>query len=67
MVEPELYDLKVNLSLGQAEIITNAALAAGKGEGMLPLTVVVLDTGGGHPAGGHRQRQGVGRPGYGYS
>ena len=46
MVEPELYDLKVHLSLGQAEIITNAALAAGKGEGMLPLTVVVLDTGG---------------------
>ena len=38
MVEPELYDLKVHLSLGQAEIITNAALAAGKGEGMLPLT-----------------------------
>ena len=46
MVEPELYDLKVHLSLGQAEIITNAALAAGKAEGMLPLTVVVLDTGG---------------------
>ena len=38
MVEPELYDLKVQLSLSQAEIITNAALAAGKGEGMLPLT-----------------------------
>ena len=38
MVEPELYDLKVQLSLGQAGIITNAALAVGKGEGMLPLT-----------------------------
>ena len=45
MVEPELYDLKVHLSLGQAEIITNAALAAGKGGDMLPLTVVVLDMG----------------------
>ena len=38
MVEPELYDLKVHLSLGQAEMITNAALDAGKAEGMLPLT-----------------------------
>ena len=37
-MESELYDLKVDLSLGQAEIITNAALAAGKDEGMLPLT-----------------------------
>ena len=37
MVESELYDLKVRLSLGQAEKIANAALAAGKGEGILPL------------------------------
>ena len=33
MVEPELYDLKVHLSLGQVEIITDAAPAAGKEEG----------------------------------
>ena len=38
MVEPELYNLKVHLSLGQVEIIANAALVAEKGKGMLPLT-----------------------------
>ena len=44
MVEPELYDLKVHLSLGQAEIIANAALVAGKGEGVLPLTEILCHT-----------------------
>ncbi len=41
-----LYDLKTDLPLAAADRIIDAALAAGDGAGMLPLTVVVLDTGG---------------------
>lgn len=39
-------NLKTNLPLAAAETIVDAALAAGTANGMLPLTVVVLDTGG---------------------
>lgn len=39
-------NLKTNLPLSAAEQIVDAALAAGATNGMLPLTVVVLDTGG---------------------
>ena len=46
MAEPKLYDLKTNLPLAAAEHIIDAALAAGRAEGMLPLTVAVLDAGG---------------------
>ncbi len=46
MAEPKLYDLKTDLSLAAAEQIIDGALAAGTAAGMLPLTVVVLDTGG---------------------
>merc|ERR1719272_151129 len=38
--------LKVNLPLASAEIIITEALRAGREEGMMPLTVVVLDSGG---------------------
>jgi uncharacterized protein GlcG (DUF336 family) len=38
--------LQVSLSLAIAEKIADAALAAGRTEGMLPLTVAVLDAGG---------------------
>ncbi len=46
MTEPKLYDLKTDMSLAVADKIIDAALAAGTAEGMLPLTVVVLDAGG---------------------
>ena len=46
MTEPKLYDLKADLTLAAADAIIDAALAAGRAEGMLPLTVAVLDTGG---------------------
>jgi len=39
-------NLKTNLSLAAAETIVDAALAVGTDNQMLPLTVVVLDTGG---------------------
>jgi len=39
-------NLKTNLPLAAAEAIIDAAFAAGKEAGMLPLTVVVLDSGG---------------------
>lgn len=39
-------NLKTSLPLSAAEKIVDAALAAGTANGMLPLTVVVLDTGG---------------------
>ena len=54
MAEPKLYDLKTNLPLAAAEQIIDAALAAGRAEGMLLLTVVVLDAGG-HPIALKRQ------------
>lgn len=38
--------LQVSLPLATAEKIVDAALAAGRAEGMLPLTVAVLDAGG---------------------
>ena len=38
--------LAVDLSLATAERIADATLAAGRGAGLLPLTVVVLDAGG---------------------
>lgn len=38
--------LQVSLPLATAEKIIDAALAAGRAEGMLPLTVAVLDAGG---------------------
>ncbi len=46
MAEPKLYDLKTGLPLRDADKIIDAALAAGRAEGMLPLTVAVLDAGG---------------------
>ncbi len=59
MAEPKLYDLKTNLPLAAAEQIIDAALAAGRAEGMLLLTVVVLDAGG-HPIALKRQdRSGI--------
>jgi uncharacterized protein GlcG (DUF336 family) len=39
-------NLKTNLPLAAAETIVDAALAAGSANGMQPLTIVVLDTGG---------------------
>ena len=54
MAVPKLYDLKTNLPLADAEQIIDAALAAGRAEGMLPLTVAVLDVGG-HPIALKRQ------------
>jgi uncharacterized protein GlcG (DUF336 family) len=48
MAEPKLYDLKTDLPLAAADSIIDAALAAGRAAGMLPLTVAVLDAGG-HP------------------
>jgi uncharacterized protein GlcG (DUF336 family) len=38
--------LQVSLPLATAETIADAALAAGRAEGLLPLTVAVLDAGG---------------------
>jgi uncharacterized protein GlcG (DUF336 family) len=46
MAEPKLFDLKTDLSLAAADTIIDAALAAGRAAGMLPLTVAVLDAGG---------------------
>jgi uncharacterized protein GlcG (DUF336 family) len=46
MAEPTLYDLKTSLPLAAAGKIIDGALAAGEAARMLPLTVVVLDTGG---------------------
>lgn len=41
-----VHRLQVSMSLKTAEAIANAALAAGREAGLLPLTVVVLDAGG---------------------
>lgn len=41
-----VHRLQVSLSLKTAERIADAALAAGRDAGLLPLTVVVLDAGG---------------------
>lgn len=41
-----VHRLQVSLSLETAERIADAALAAGRAAGLLPLTVVVLDAGG---------------------
>ncbi len=41
-----VHRLQVSLSLETAERIADAALAAGRDAGLLPLTVVVLDAGG---------------------
>ncbi|MBL6954535.1 MAG: heme-binding protein [Alphaproteobacteria bacterium] len=46
MAERKLYDLKTDLPLAAADTIIDAALAAGRAESMLPLTVAVLDAGG---------------------
>ena len=46
MAEPKLHDLKTEMSLAAADMIIDAALAAGVAEAMLPLAVVVLDAGG---------------------
>jgi uncharacterized protein GlcG (DUF336 family) len=42
----DVRHLAVDLPLAYAERIADAALAAGRGAGLLPLTVVVLDAGG---------------------
>ncbi len=48
MAKPKLYNLKTDLPLRAADKIVDAALAAGRAQDMLPLTVAVLDAGG-HP------------------
>ncbi len=46
MAGNELENLKTGLPLDAAGKIVDAALAAGRAAGMLPLTVAVLDAGG---------------------
>ena len=49
------------LNLNQAEIITDAALAAGQAHNMAPLTVVVLDAGGHVVVIKRQDKSGIGR------
>lgn len=43
---PAVTPIQVSLPLEQASLIVDQALSVGRAEGMLPLTVVVLDSGG---------------------